>query len=174
MVVRALAEQASDLLNASLASTRDDSKAVRARKTNQTGAVPPTGSGGKHRRAKRVQPGNTFPSRLAGRKFSIQFSPIGDKRLGEAKGSTIILNTDNPRVKAMESGVSPGAVDVIASWAMTLIAAEHVFNDGPQLSFRIHRTFDKSGNYVNDLSMLLGILVASNPVSDDEDEENGK
>jgi len=165
LTVRALAEKASERLNALFASHDADSKAVREHKTNATGTVPATGVGGKHRRAKRTQTGSRFPSRLAGRKFSIQFAPIGDERLGDIKGSSIILNTDNPKVKSVQSDSSPGAVDVIASWAKMLIAADSVSSDGPQLSFRIYRTFDKSGNYTQDLSMVLGILEASEPVN---------
>lgn len=109
-----------------------DAKAKRDSAKNQSGRVNPTGSGKKHKRAKKTQSGSRFREVKAGQ-FRIDFGPCIDGAIGrvDIDGRTIILADNHVAVQRAKDANDERSLLMLA---VVLFASHEAYSEAPLLS----------------------------------------
>jgi len=110
-----LSQRLESRIAAALNPQTPDSKARRPGDADQEGAVDPTNTGRKHKRAAIEQPGSRFSGASGGRGVRIAYQNLGGDSVGECKPPFVILNLDNSFISEATKRADDDALIVVVA-----------------------------------------------------------
>jgi len=153
---RAFEDAVSGMLNAALLNANAKAKRDRG---DKRGTRQPNGRGGRHKRARKEQDGNTFPARGYAGSVRVHHERLGeDAGIGEVKWPNIVMNMDSPFVATVYASQN---VEATYALAAGLLSSFHSLEE-PDGQMRL-RNVIRTNNTMADYSAAMDAILKGSP-----------